>query len=47
VTGYYRKYTMSTGDHGAGRVVVLGVVLGLTEIAPAYWQFQRAVWGLL
>ena len=36
-----------TGDHGAGCAAVLGVVLGLAEIAPASWQLQRASWWLL
>ena len=27
--------------------VILGVVLGLAEIAPASWQLQRAAWWLL
>jgi len=30
-----------------GVVVILGVVLGLAEIAPASWQLQRAAWWLL
>ena len=36
-----------TGNHGAGCAAVLGVVLGLAEIAPASWQLQRASWWLL
>ena len=36
-----------TGDRGAGRAVVLGVVLGLAEITPASWQLQRVTWWLL
>src|SRR6185312_1693792 len=27
-----------------GVAVVLGIVLGLAEIAPASWQLQRAAW---
>ena len=30
-----------------GVAVVLGIVLGLTEIAPAFWRLQRAAWSLL
>ena len=30
-----------------GVVVVLGIVLGLAEIAPASWRLQRAAWSLL
>ena len=30
-----------------GVTVVLGVVLGPAEIAPASWQLQGAVWSLL
>jgi len=30
-----------------GVAVVLGVVLGLAEIALASWQLQRATWWLL
>ena len=31
----------------SGVAVVLGVVLGLAEIAPASWQLQRAAWWFL
>ena len=27
--------------------VVLGIILGLAEIAPASWRLQRAAWSLL
>ena len=30
-----------------GVAVVLGIVLGLAEIAPASWRLQRAAWSLL
>ena len=30
-----------------GVAVVLGIVLGLVEIAPASWRLQRAAWSLL
>ena len=30
-----------------GVAVVLGIVLGLAEIAPASWQLQGAAWSLL
>jgi len=30
-----------------GMAVVLGIVLGLAEIAPASWRLQRAAWSLL
>ena len=33
-----------TGDHGAGRAVVLSVVLSLAEIAPASLRLHRALW---
>ena len=29
-----------------GVAVVLGIVLGLAEIAPASWRLQRAAWSL-
>ena len=30
-----------------GVAIVLGIVLGLAEIAPASWRLQRAAWSLL
>ena len=30
-----------------GVAVVLGVVVGLAEIAPTSWQLQRAAWWIL
>ena len=27
-----------------GVAVVLGIVLGLAEITPAFWRLQRAAW---
>ena len=30
-----------------GMAVVLGVVVGLAEIAPASWQLQRAAWWFM
>ena len=30
-----------------GVAIVLGIVLGLVEIAPASWRLQRAAWSLL
>ena len=30
-----------------GVAVVLGIVLGLAEIAPASWRLQRVAWSLL
>ena len=36
-----------TGDHGAERAAVLGVILGLAEIAMASWQLLWVAWWLL
>jgi hypothetical protein len=43
------KYTVGSTLWGMapGMAVVLGIVLGLTEIAPASWWLQRAAWSLL
>ena len=30
-----------------GVAIILGIVLGLAEIAPAFWRLQRAAWSLL
>ena len=30
-----------------GVAVILGIILGLAEIAPASWQLQRAAWWLM
>ena len=33
-----------TGDHGAGRAVVLSIILSLAEITPASLRLQQASW---
>ena len=44
VVEHCRKYTVGMAP---GVAVVLGIVLGLAEIAPASWRLQRAAWSSL
>ena len=44
VVEHCKKYTVGMAP---GVAVVLGIVLGLAEIAPASWQLHRAAWSLL
>ena len=44
VVEYCRKYTVGMAS---GVAVVLGIVLGLAEIAPASCLPQQAAWSLL
>ena len=49
ITGLQWSSTVESALWGMapGVAVILGIVLGLAEIAPASWRLQRAAWSLL